>query len=213
MMHTKIISALILLLFIGLNDIYSQIDTTVTNDAYIKIDSTTQFVNVEEIIDNEQLAEDSLRRISPKKAAYLSLACPGLGQIYNRKYWKVPIVWAALGTSIYAINFTYSTYITYIDDYIAIAINSEATVQNSEGYNTLTKLKEEKLRWRKYRDYSVLAFVGVYLLNVIDANVDAHFYNFDVSEDLSLRISPAINYNYWCYNNNYNLGLNLRVYF
>lgn len=184
---------------------FCQKDTTVIENVYISVDSTGKFVDLDEIPYTEI---DSSKIKSPKKAAILSACFPGLGQIYNHKYWKLPIVWGLVGTASYGVYYTFDNYLMYLNDYVTvISGSSEPTIS---GLTSESRLLENKNKFRKYRDLSVMAWLVIYGLNIVDANIDAHFSNFDVSEDLSLNISPnIINLN----DKNYIFGINLALAF
>lgn len=140
---------------------------------------------------------DSVRvpRHSAKTASLLSLALPGLGQVYNRKYWKVPIIYAGLATTIYyAITFN-SEFQKYKTAYIASANGDSMEIRQNELVqiyrNDTRALNENMDYYRRYRDLNILITAGIYALNIVDAAVDAHLFYFDVSDNLSLRIQPA----------------------
>lgn len=139
------------------------------------------------------------RVYNPRKAALYSAVIPGLGQFYNKKYWKLPIVYGALGGSAayffynlgnyrdtrFAYRVKYNMRVNFTDSALAPKIRSD-----------LTKLSEESLRsyrdgFRRDIDYSTLFFVLLWGLNVVDAAVDAHLKAFDVSPDLSLWLKPG----------------------
>ncbi len=129
---------------------------------------------------------------SPGRAVIYSAVLPGLGQAYNKKYWKIPIVYAGLGISLYAAKFNNDRYQQYrealvirndtnsiiVDDFIDIYSNEDLIV-----------LKDA---YRRNRDLSWIIASAVYLLNIMDAYVDAHLFYFDVSDDLGLKISPLL---------------------
>ena len=129
-------------------------------------------------------------RHKPGKATLYSAILPGAGQIYNRKYWKAPIVWGGLGLSIWFIQRNTKEYERYRDGYVALIDNDPATVSEFEGGNAAS-VRDVADSYRKWRDQSYLALVGVYILNVVDASVDAHFVRFDVGEDLALNVAPT----------------------
>lgn len=143
-----------------------------------------------------------------RKATIMSAVFPGLGQIYNRKYWKAPVIYAALGGLGYwgVTNHVkykyYSTNLKYIHD------NDESTV-NETPYNS-SQLVDQKRYYQKYRDIAIMVGALVYLVNVIDANVDAHLKTFDVSDDLSLQLNPYSNLDH---NNKLQAGLSLKIKF
>jgi hypothetical protein len=114
---------------------------------------------------------------SPRKAIMFALALPGLGQLYNEKYYKIPIVYGALGAAGYAIHFNNTNYKQASLDY---ALDP-------------SDLNERYLRaWRRNLELSYISLVAVYALQVIDAYVDANLYAWDVSENLSFRVRPDI---------------------
>ena len=131
---------------------------------------------------------------SPRKAAFYSAVLPGLGQIYNRQYWKVPIVYAALGVSTGVFIFNMDKYREFRGAYRARVANRD----NPDWKDPYARYKYDSdltyLRdaYRQYVDYSVLVFVAAYALNIVDATVFAHLRQFDISNDLSIRISPKM---------------------
>ena len=136
---------------------------------------------------------------SPKKAAIRSAILPGLGQIYNKKYWKLPIVYGALGTCAGVFLFNLGSYkdtkFAYKVKYNMRVFRTDSALYSSIKTN-LKPLSEESLRFyrNQYRrdiDYSALFFLILWGLNVVDASVDAHLKSFDVSPDLSLKFKPG----------------------
>ncbi|MEZ4740132.1 MAG: DUF5683 domain-containing protein [Flavobacteriales bacterium] len=132
------------------------------------------------------------QRHSPPKATILSAVIPGAGQIYNRKYWKAPIAWAGLGISLYFIQDNQTQYRRYKDAYIAVVDGDPNTVDEFNGEVSSSQLLDLTDTYRKWRDMSYIAFGLVYILNVVDANVDAHFVRFDVSRDLTVGLGPSL---------------------
>ncbi len=135
----------------------------------------------------------------PRKAAIRSAILPGWGQVYNRKYWKVPIVYGALGTSAYVFFFNLNT---YKDTRFAYRVKYNMRVNGTDSTNYdripdyLKPISEGSLRsyrdsYRRDIDYSVIFFILLWGLNVVDAAVDSHLKSFDVSPDLSFRIKPG----------------------
>ena len=122
---------------------------------------------------------------SPKKAAIYSAVIPGSGQIYTKKYWKIPIIYGGLVASAYFINDNNNQYNEYRD----AALLSYETGEDQLGY-TYSELITLKDYYRRNREISYFSFVGVYILNIVDASVNAHLFNFDVSDDISLNIRP-----------------------
>jgi len=125
---------------------------------------------------------------SPSRATILAAVIPGAGQAYNRKYWKIPIVYAGLTAAGYFLVTNQKNYKDSKRDYLALTDTLEST-ENLSGKSAAELLLDID-GYRRYRDLSVLALLAWHGLTIIDANVDAHFFNWDVSEDLSLRIRP-----------------------
>ncbi len=138
---------------------------------------------------------------SPKKAALLSLV-PGLGQAYNEKYWKIPIVYAGLGVAGYAIWFNAHYYNEIKDAYL---IRTDGDTSTTDAYQYIIPSEASLLQYaqfyKKNLDMSVVIFSAVYILNIVDAVVDAHLFSFDISDDLSMRVTPY--YNLPLYANSY----------
>lgn len=137
---------------------------------------------------------------NPTKATWLAIVFPGAGQIYNRKYWKLPIVYGGIAGCVYALNWNTNMYKDYTQAYLDIMDSDPNTnsylnlIPSNYKYNT-EQLKEtirkRKDMYRRYRDLSIFAFIGVYLISVIDAYVDAELSNFDITPDLSFRVEPT----------------------
>ena len=139
----------------------------------------------------------------PARALWLSLVLPGAGQIYNRKYWKLPFVYGGFLGCTYALMWNQQMYKDYSQAYLDIMDNDPNTKSYNEmlppGYDITGReeqykniFKNKKNFYRRYRDLSAFCFIGVYLLSVIDAYVDAQLSEFDISPDLSMRVSPAV---------------------
>lgn len=127
----------------------------------------------------------------PKKAGLYSAIIPGLGQVYNRNYWKVPVIYLGIGVAAYYYNKNYSDYQSYRQEYIARISNSKAV---NEKYKNLdeTQILQKQSDAKKYLDMTVL-FSGIgYALQVIDAVTSAHLKNFDISRDISMRAFPTV---------------------
>ncbi len=148
----------------------------------------------------------------PLKATMLAVAFPGLGQVYNRKYWKIPLVYAGFGALVYSISF----YTTHYNDmmkayqdftdkvpetssytrYVRIDPAEYDPVLHPETYNPSTEswVKDGLLSgvdaYKKYRDLSYIGIAAWYLLSVLDANVDASLFNYDITNNLDLALSP-----------------------
>jgi len=125
---------------------------------------------------------------SPRKAMIYSAVLPGLGQIYNKKWWKVPIVYVGFGTLAGSTIYNSTNYRKYRKKYIHMLEN------NLEEYEdqSVPEVKWYKEYHRRYRDLFIIITAGFYALQVIDANVDAYLINFDVGEDLTMKIDPIL---------------------
>ena len=139
----------------------------------------------------------------PYKATWLAVVMPGAGQIYNRKYWKLPIVYGGIMGCLYAYNWNNQMY----SDYRQAFLDIMDADPNSKSYETFfpsgydfqrneeylkNLFKKRKDRYRRWRDLSIFACVGVYLVSIVDAYVDAHLSSFDISEDINLSIQPDL---------------------
>jgi hypothetical protein len=129
---------------------------------------------------------------SPRKAALMSTALPGLGQVYNKKYWKVPVIYIGLGALVYSFQSNQSKYVRYRDAYKYRIDSDPATVDNYIGIYSDDNLANLYKYYHRYRDLSVIGIAAVYLLNIVDASVDAHLYNFDVSDNLTFNVRPTM---------------------
>ena len=145
-----------------------------------------------------QQVEAQTKVHSPKKATIMSACLPGLGQIYNRKWWKVPIVYAGLGGIGYLAYNNYSEYSSYLHAYEyktgdlpeGVTLNQyETDLANKYSDSQLQTYKESYRR--DFELYSILT-VAWYGLNILDACVDGHLYTYDIGDDLSLSIDPYL---------------------
>lgn len=163
------------------------------------IDSTGNVVDSASI---KQAAIDSIKNIhSPRKASIRSALFPGLGQIYNKSYWKLPIIYGALGTTAYIFVDNLKTYKELRFAYGA-RFRAALPMPDSADYKRLKPLyqnpnvqleqiKYQRDEFRRYLDYTVLVFAVFWALNIVDATVDAHLKSFDVSPDLGLRFKAG----------------------
>jgi len=138
---------------------------------------------------------------SPIKAQLYSAVLPGLGQIYNRKYWKVPIIYGIGGAVIFMYLYYKSFYDDLNDAYIEVYyMEPQPTSYEFRGRlipsaDIVKTLEVARNGARKYKDYCLVGIAAVYFLNIIDAMIDAHFLNYDVSDDISFNLSPVITSN------------------
>ena len=164
----------------------------------LEVDSTR-------IVELDQHAEEVH---SPRKATIYSAVLPGLGQAYNKKYWKIPVIYAgfaAFGYFIYWNNDNYQIMKQAYSDFTDgdPETNSYLDLDGAQYYDLGTEpddtnFKQAVLKqqdyYRRNRDLLVISIVGFYGLQIIDASVDAHFFDFDISEDLTLNWQPTMNY-------------------
>jgi hypothetical protein len=166
----------------------------------IRIDSLTQLASP---FSNNRVIDSLLLHHSPRKAALRSAILPGWGQIYNRKYWKLPIIYGALGVTgavfIYNLNsyrelrFAYKARILAQPTPIAGGIGMDSSLFFQIKDSLLRRIDINALRsyrneFRRNIDYTALVFILLWGLNIVDATVDAHLKTFDVSPDLSFRV-------------------------
>ena len=122
----------------------------------------------------------------PKRAALYSAILPGAGQVYTKKYWKVPIIYGGLITSAYYINESNDLYQLYKSTYLN---RLEGDFSDNLNYSD-SDLRTLTDHYRRNREVSALLFTLTYVLNIVDASVNAHLFDYDVSDDLSLHIQP-----------------------
>ena len=159
----------------------------------------------------DKTASDSLQLWAPdpNRATWLAVIVPGLGQIYNRSYWKLPVVYGAFMGCAYAISWNARMYTDYKEAYRDILTDTELSSDPARSYNAIlppgytiesmggrtqytSTLNSRQNRYRRYRDISIAATIGVYILSIIDAYVDAQLFDFDISPDLSLDVTPQL---------------------
>jgi Family of unknown function (DUF5683) len=128
---------------------------------------------------------------SPHKAAVMSALLPGSGQAYNKKYWKIPVLYGGFVGLGYAIRFNNREYSQYKDAFKLRLDGDESTVDPYVGIYSDNDLSTLKDFYRRNRDLSIIGCGLLYILNIVDASVDAHLFSFNVSSDLSLNITPS----------------------
>ena len=157
--------------------------------------------------------------LAPSKAAFYSAVLPGLGQIYNKRYWKVPIVYAVIGTGVYAYTYNddlYDRFRTafkrrqagFTDDEF-YDINGDNAQGASPDLDT-ADLERQQENYQRDRDLALVITIAMYALNIIDANVDAHLKQFNVDEDLSMDIKPYLDLNPITNNPNYGIAFTIK---
>ena len=226
--YYKILLLLILMQLCVLQTIVAQDTTFVNSNAEIpdtvivitqpqtKIQNTAPIINIKNTPVPVQTKSVVIRKGDPMKATMLSVVFPGGGQIYNRKYWKLPIVYAGFGALFYAINFNsdnhqkyYKAYMDFTDDiketdsYIKlISLDPEKykydPVLYPDSYNSQLADKVEGLlfsyvdSYKRYRDLSFILTGAWYILQILDANVDASLMNYNVNDNLELTLAPKM---------------------
>ena len=176
----------------------------------------TQTTTLQDSLTQRQL-ERMFWKPDPVKAVWLGTIVPGLGQIYNRSYWKLPIVYGGLMGCAYAITYTSNQYLSYKEAYRSIYYDIQnSTLSNSpdkpyiailpDGYTIhrmggASAYQKRLYEWqnssRRYRDLSIAATAIVYALTLVDAYVDAQLFDFDISPDLTLNVNPQLYYDDW----------------
>jgi hypothetical protein len=143
----------------------------------------------EETINSES---DTLRLHSVSKATWRSTIVPSWGQAYNKKYWKMPIVYAAMGTTIFFAIDNHSSYRRYLDAFNTRIDDDPNTSDEFVGIYDERQLIEIQDQFRKWRDLNIILTGFAYALQIIDAHVDAHLFYYNVSDDLSFRWEPSL---------------------
>jgi hypothetical protein len=177
----------------------------ITESSEFELSSSESSDSIVTIINRRQLRQQRLTTFTPdpSKATWSAIVFPGGGQIYNHKYWKLPIVYGGFLGCAYALNWNNQMYSDYSQAYLDIMDDDPGTASYEDflppRYNVeankdyLTRVfKNRKDNYRRQRDLSIFCFIGVYLLSIIDAYVDAELSDFDISEDLSVQVRPTI---------------------
>jgi hypothetical protein len=146
----------------------------------------------------DSLKQAEREKHSPRRATIYSAILPGLGQVYNKKYWKIPIIYGGFAALTYSYIFNDGKYSDYLHEF------TYRNTQDSANFNpNMLKYKDENIlelknSYQKSRELTIIGFVVLYALNIIDATVDGHLYAFDISDNLSMNIDPYLapnNYN------------------
>lgn len=167
------------------------------------VDTALLIQNIPPIEPTNQFENKKVFVPDPAKATWLAVIFPGGGQIYNRKYWKLPIVYGGFVGCAYALTWNGQMYDDYSQAYLDIMDDNPNTDSYLDllppGYNVEANMdylkkviKRKKDSYRRYRDLSIFCFIGVYIVSIIDAYVDAELANFDISKDLSMKMYPTV---------------------
>jgi hypothetical protein len=157
--------------------------------------------------------------LAPSKAAFYSAVLPGLGQIYNKRYWKVPIVYAVIGTGVYAYTYNddlYDRFRTAFKGRQAGFTDDEfydINGDNTEGQDPdldIDDLERQQENYQRDRDLALVITIAMYALNIIDANVDAHLKQFNIDEDLSMDVQPYLDLDPITNNPNYGIAFTIK---
>lgn len=210
---------LFFLLFLSINFSFSQVENDTV--ASIKKDSIQDSIGEDGVIlqDSLFIKKKVMNPLAPSKAAFYSAILPGLGQIYNKRYWKLPIVYGAIGGSIYAYTWNNDNYQRF-----RTAFKSrQAGFTNDEFYDLngdnapgaapdldLSDLENQQERFQRDRDLWLVVAIGMYALNIIDANVDAHLKQFNIDDDLSFDFEPFLDLNQVTNTPNYGMALTVK---
>ncbi len=161
-------------LFLTVSAVAQSADSTVT----VRVSDTTATIDTIPAVDDR-----------PRKATIWALTLPGAGQIYNKKYWKVPILYAGFAGLGYAVAFNQGEYKRFGDDYKKAVDDDPNTVPDYQA--SAEQLRDKRNYYKKYRDLSIIGIAALYALQALDANVDAHLSSFDVNDDLSFNLAPS----------------------
>lgn len=182
----------------------------------LAIDLKEKGIMVEEVVAKN---EKSINPLAPSKAAFYSAVLPGLGQVYNKRYWKVPIVYAVIGTGVYAYKYNddiYNRFRTafkrreagFTDDEF-YDINGD-NIEGAEPDLDVDDLERQQENYQRDRDLALVITIAMYALNIIDANVDAHLKQFNINEDLSMDAHPYLNLDPITNNPNYGFAFTIK---
>lgn len=145
-------------------------------------------------LESDTIVLDSVktRKHSPTKATLMSMAVPGLGQVYNKKYWKLPIIYGGIGTSLYFAFSNNKEYKRFRSAYLIRIDDDVATVDEFEGILTDANIRTNMDVYRRNRDFSYIIAGLIYVFNIVDATVDAHLFTFPVNDNLTFHFQPSM---------------------
>jgi hypothetical protein len=164
--------------------------------------------NQENVADTIVLDSTKTKVHSPAKATLMSTLVPGLGQVYNKKYWKLPIIYGGIGTSLYFAFSNHKEYNRFKDAYL-IRIDTDINTKDEfDGILSPEDIRSNMDVYRRNRDFSYLIAGLIYVFNIVDAAVDAHLFTFPVNDNLSFYFQPTINLTH---NNQLSKGFSLII--
>lgn len=171
------------------------------------------------VVTDKLEGEPEINPLAPSKAAFYSAVLPGLGQAYNKRYWKIPIVLGAIGTGTYAYLYNDDLYDRFRDAFKRRLaglsddefwdLNTADEIRPETPNLSNEALQDAQERYQRDRDLALLITIGLYALNIIDANVDAHLKQYNVNEELSLRMQPYLERNPISQNPHYGLAFHI----
>lgn len=180
------------------------VDSVLSRDS-VRVDSLLEAIeaHADSLMAEERLQPRLKRVPDARRALWLALILPGAGQIYNGKYWKLPIIYGGFIGCTYALLWNQQMYSDYSQAYLDIMDDDPTTASYEKmlplGYDVTGQeeafqkiFKKKKDRYRRWRDWSIFAFIAVYAVSVIDAYVDAQLSSFDITKDLSLSVEPKV---------------------
>jgi hypothetical protein len=198
----------VVLLTAGLNAYAQQEDEIIADSVVVQAVQTTDSITsvvVEKAKKLRPKRDWNTWKPNPQRALWLAMVLPGAGQIYNRKFWKLPIIYGGFMGCIYALTWNNMMYKDYSQAYLDLMDDDPGTASYNKflhlGKQIQTKADEERYKkifksrkdkYRRWRDMSFFVMLGVYAFSVIDAYVDAELSQFDISKDLSLTVEPAV---------------------
>ncbi len=168
----------------------------------------------------DKVERQPINPLAPSKAAFYSAVLPGLGQAYNKRYWKIPLVWGAIGTGTYAYLYNDDLYdrtrtafkrrlAGFTDDEFWDRNPDDGVVPDTPSLSD-EALQDAQERYQRDRNLALLITIALYALNVIDANVDAHLKQYNVDEDLSLDVNPYLDVDPITMSPQYGLAMRIR---
>ncbi len=161
----------------------------VSLDSALAQDEEVDVIDVQGNLDNVETIE-TVSTLDPQKAALYSAVLPGLGQVYNKDYWKIPVIYGGGIIIMHFINQNHDLYNTFDNALLAEVDGVEETINPFDRFNQAS-LQNRRDRFKRDRDFMIIVGVVYYLLNVVEAHVSAHLKEFDVNEDLSLKLKPS----------------------
>jgi len=190
--------------------------TYIVSQSLAQTNSTVTKVFKDSVFTDTTAQSPVLKRAhSPRTAWYLSAVVPGAGQVFNHKLWKVPVIYSGFAYGLYLYYNLNKSYVMYRDPYnnyrqpfLNKGLTPPDTIFNIKNISlTLAQVQEQRDYYRKNRDLTIICISAWYVLNIVDACVDAYFFDYDMSDKLSVHIKPSM---YYSNRQNYYAGVTLR---